>query len=150
MVSNFMRKTAIRLLTLFCGCGLVSWVLFSYKASFALWVFTETITLYLAWAGMGAIAASIVCVLGLLWSATLFHREAVFSLWLGTTLTPAQAWALELLLTGLLAMVLPFQLAFVHQFLCAKGWTRAKTFCWLAIVTNLGFSLGQCSYLLLP
>ena len=150
MVSSLMRKNTMHLLTLFCGGGLASWVLFSYKAPFAIWVFTEAIMLYLAWAGTGAIAASIVCVLGLLWSATLFHRKAVFSLWLATALTPAQDWALELLLNGLLAMVLTFQLAFAHQFFRVKGWTRAKTFCLLAIVTNLGFSLGQCSRLLLP
>jgi hypothetical protein len=150
MVSSLMRKTVIRLLTLLGGGGLAGWVLFSYKASFAVWVITEAIILYLAWAGVAAIAASIVCVLGLLWSATLFRREAVFSIWSGTTFTPAQDWALELLLNGLLAMVLTFQLAFAHRFFCAKGWTRAKTFCLLAIVTNLGFSVGQCSRLLLP
>lgn len=145
---SVMRRTS-RLLLLFCSCGLAGWVLCSYKTSVAVWVFIEVIVLYLSWAGVGAIAGAVVGVLGLLWGTTLLHREAVF-VWAGTALTSAQDWAIELLLNWLLAAVLTFQLAFAHPFLCAKGWNKRKAFCLLAIVTNLGFGLGQYSRTLLP
>ncbi|PSB24582.1 hypothetical protein [Stenomitos frigidus] len=145
-----MRKTGIQLLVLFCSCGLAGYVLCSYKASFAVWVSIEAIVFYLAWAGFGAIAGSVVCVLGLLWCTTLFHHEAMFFVWSGTDLTSAQNWAIELVVNWLLATVLTFQLAFTHQFLRSNSWNRAKTFCLLMIVTNLGLTLGQGTRVLLP
>jgi hypothetical protein len=129
---------------------MAGWVLISYNASFAIWVIIEAIVLYLAWAGVGAIAGSIVCGLGVLWIATLFHREAVFLVGGNTSLSPAQDWAIELLLNWLLTTVLTFKLAFTQQFLRSNGWNRTKTVCLLAIVANLGFSLGQYSRFLLP
>ena len=145
-----MRKTSVRSLLLFGSCVLAGWVLCSYKASFVVWVVIEAIVLYLAWAGVGALAVSVVGVLGVLWGTTLFHREAVFFVWSGTVLTSAQDWAIELLLNWLLATLLTFELASAHHVFQAKGWRKAKAFCLLAIVTNVGLSLGQCSRLLLP
>lgn len=145
-----MQRTGIRLLTLFLGCGVVGWLLISYRASLAAWLLTEAVMLYLAWAGTGAIALSVVGALSILWSATLFHHEAEFLVWFGLPFTPAQHWATELLLNWLLAMILIFKIAFTNQLLRTSGRHRAKTFCLLAIVTNLGLSLVQLLRLLLP
>jgi len=138
------------LLVLFLGSGAMGWLLISYKASLVVWLLTEAVMLYLAWAGTGAIALSVVSTLGILWSATLFHREAEFLVWFDLPFTPAQHWATELLLNWLLAMVLIFKIAFANQWLCTNGWNRAKTFCLLAIVTSFGLSLVQLVNMLLP
>lgn len=135
------QKIGFRLLLLFLGSELVGWLLISYRAPLAVWLVTEAMMLYLAWAGMGAIALSTVGALGLVWSATLFHRKAEFLTWFGLPFTPAQDWATELLLNWLLAMVLIFRIAFTYQWLEARGWNREKVFCLLAIVTSLGLSL---------
>ncbi|XGV96887.1 MAG: hypothetical protein ACAF41_29705 [Leptolyngbya sp. BL-A-14] len=137
------QKIGLRLLLLFLGSGMVGWLLISYRAPLAVWFITEAMMLYLAWAGMGAIALSIVGALVLVWSATLFHREAEFLTWFGLPFTSAQNWATELLLNWLLAMVLIFRIAFTCQWLEARGWNRANAFCLLAIVTSLGLSLVQ-------
>jgi hypothetical protein len=144
-----MRQSGIRLLTLLGGCGLVGWVLVSYHASLMVWGLTEAIILYLAWAGIGAIAVSTTSVLGILWGTTLFYRQAEILVWFAIPLNPAQSWASELLLNWLLAMMLTFKLAFANRFLLAIGWNRTQTFCLLAIMANLGLSLGRFSRMLL-
>ncbi|MBW4474112.1 MAG: hypothetical protein KME45_27615 [Stenomitos rutilans HA7619-LM2] len=145
-----MQKARIRLLTLFLGCGAVGWLLVCYQASRAVWFLTEALLLYLTWAGTGAIALSVVGVLGLVWSATLFHGKAEFLVWLGLPFTPAQHWAVELLLNWLFAMVLIVKIALTNQWLQTKGWRRTKAFYLLAIVTSLGLNLVQFIRILLP
>lgn len=145
-----MQRARIRLLTLFLGCGAVGWLLTCYQASLAVWFMTEALMLYLAWAGTGAIALSIVGGLGLLWSATLFHPRAEFLVWLALPLTPAQHWAAELLLSWLFTTGLIFKIAFTNQWLQASGWRRARAFYLIAIVTSLGLSVVQLMRLLLP
>lgn len=145
-----MQRSRIQLLMLFLGCVAVGWLLIRYQASLAVWLITEALMLYLAWAGTGAIALSIVGVLGLLWSATLLHSKAKFLVWLGLPFTSAQHWAAELLLNWLLATVLIFNIAFANEWLQASGWRKIRTFYLLAIVTSLGLSLVQIIRILLP
>ncbi|MBW4691560.1 MAG: hypothetical protein KME27_07295 [Lyngbya sp. HA4199-MV5] len=145
-----MQKVRLRLLTLFLGCGAVGWLLMRYQASLVVWLLTEALMLYLAWAGTGAIALSVVGALGLIWSATLFHGKAEFLVWLGLPFTPAQHWATELILNWLLATVLIFNLAFTSQWLQIQGYRRTKAFYLLAIVTSFGLTLVQLMRLLLP
>jgi hypothetical protein len=142
-----MKSALIRLLILLLGYGLAGWLLSLYNASLGIWLVAEAMILYLAWAGTGAIALSVVGVFGMMAAATILipFPTGMLSLKLHLLelhLTAAQGWAITLGTTGLLATMLVFKLGFANQQLNFEGFSRTQTFWLLILVTNLGLKLG--------
>ena len=116
-----------------CGLGLN---LTAYNVSPWIWLGTLAVTLHLAWAGTAAIAPAMVCLVALMWIATVTHTLP--------KLMPhaiAQVWAASLLEVwmrgGLLILILafarpclkPFQLGHIPSFgfLLGLTWSALGT-----------------------
>jgi hypothetical protein len=136
-----------RITAIILGCFMVGCLLVRYKATLAIWLVTEIMILHLAWVGTGAITLAVVGTLGILWSATLATPITEDLAWPVVHLDPAQAWAIQLLITWALANGVIFILGLTAQFFHTIGSSRIQTFYLMVILPNLGLALAQFSRL---
>lgn len=129
------------MLTVLClAFGLAGWLLAFYQASPVIWVLIELMVSYLAWVGTGAIALASVGAIAMVWIATLLTPQP--EPLIGISLTPAQTWALGLILSLTLALSLVFGLAFSTRYLNLANFPPKQTFQILIVLANIGLVGG--------
>lgn len=134
-------------LLLMGGFCLAGGVLSAHCGSLLTWVIIEILVIYLAWATTGAIVLSLAVSTGIVW-AEMFSTQISEKLWFGNGhLTSAQLWAIDLLVSWGLSVMLCFQLAFAAQRLTERGSSRSQTVLFLLLVANLGLSFGKLIHL---
>ncbi len=119
---------------------LVGWLLSAYLVPEVVWVGTLTMTLYIAWAGLDAIAIASVWVVGVLSIGAVRHA------WMWHMLRPYyQLEPLVLLIIWLLSLVLVVFTAITHKHL-QERFNRVQILYRLVIPIWLGLVLGTVIY----
>ncbi|NJK30217.1 MAG: hypothetical protein HC851_11485 [Acaryochloris sp. RU_4_1] len=128
------------LLGLLVAYTAVGWILAAYATPALMWMWTLALMVYVAWAGAGAIAASMLWVVSVVWIAAYTSATPLHVNWQGST------WAISLLGVWLFAISVVLMLAFAHPALQSLRWSRKSTFYRVVITTGIGLILGRCLY----
>lgn len=124
------------LLGLLVAYTAVGWILAAYAAPGPMWIWTLALIVYVAWAGVGAIAVSMLWVVSVVWIAAYTSAKPLHMNWQGST------WAISLLGVWLFAISVVLMLAFAKPALESLRWSRKSTFYRLVIITGIGLILG--------